>query len=104
MNINNTNNAGFVQNIQNTQGPNRNAAMREAAAPAPQNAKIQDEVKFSAKSLEMSDAAKNTTSNSSVRFDLVNRIKSEIAAGTYDTADKFDISLDRLIGRLTATT
>ena len=39
------------------------------------------------------------SSSSGVRFELVNRIKREIAAGTYDTPDKMDIAMDRLIGQ-----
>jgi negative regulator of flagellin synthesis FlgM len=32
-----------------------------------------------------------------VRADLVARIKNEIAAGTYETADKLDAALERLL-------
>ncbi len=32
-----------------------------------------------------------------IRFDLVARVKGEIAAGTYETPDKFDAALDGLI-------
>ena len=39
------------------------------------------------------------SSTSGVRFELVNRVKREIAAGTYDTPDKMDIAIDRLLGR-----
>lgn len=35
-----------------------------------------------------------------IRFDLVARVKSEIAAGTYETADKFDAALDGLVDDL----
>ena len=59
-------------------------------------------------SVTFSEAAKaawepinsSESSASGVRFELVNRIKREIAEGTYDTPDKMDIAMDRLIGRL----
>ena len=35
-----------------------------------------------------------------VRTDLVERVRREIAAGTYDTPEKFDIALERLLDRL----
>ncbi len=35
-----------------------------------------------------------------IRWDLVNRVRREIAAGTYDTAEKMDAALDRLLERL----
>lgn len=35
-----------------------------------------------------------------IRVDLVNRVKAEIAAGTYDTADKFHEALERLLERM----
>ena len=36
----------------------------------------------------------------SVRADLVERIRREIAAGTYDTPEKWELALDRLFDRL----
>lgn len=35
-----------------------------------------------------------------IRAELVARIRSEIAAGTYDTPEKLEIALDRLLRRL----
>ncbi len=35
-----------------------------------------------------------------MRPDLVRRVRAEIAAGTYDTPEKLDIALGRLIDRL----
>jgi hypothetical protein len=34
------------------------------------------------------------------RPDLVRRVRAEIAAGTYDTPEKWDLALDRLLDRL----
>lgn len=35
-----------------------------------------------------------------VRSDLVRRVRAEIAAGTYDTPERWDLALDRLLDRL----
>jgi hypothetical protein len=35
-----------------------------------------------------------------IRTDLVARVRAEIAAGTYDTPEKWDEALDRLLDRL----
>lgn len=35
-----------------------------------------------------------------IRMDLVERVKKEIAAGTYDTDEKWEAALDRLLDRL----
>jgi anti-sigma28 factor (negative regulator of flagellin synthesis) len=40
------------------------------------------------------------TSEPSIRTDLVERIRREIADGTYETPEKWDIALDRLLDRL----
>lgn len=36
-----------------------------------------------------------------VRADLVQRVKAEIAAGTYETPDRLDVALERLMDELT---
>jgi hypothetical protein len=35
-----------------------------------------------------------------IRADLVERVRREIAEGTYDTPEKWEIALDRLLNRL----
>jgi hypothetical protein len=35
-----------------------------------------------------------------IRIDLVERVRAEIAAGTYETPDKWEEALDRLFDRL----
>jgi anti-sigma28 factor (negative regulator of flagellin synthesis) len=46
------------------------------------------------------DAVKAADSTADIRFDRVNAIKAAIADGSYETADKLDIALDRLLDRL----
>ena len=58
-----------------------------------------DSISFSDEALRMSDVSKTSVESPRIRFDLVNRIKAEINAGTYDTPDKMDIALERLASR-----
>jgi negative regulator of flagellin synthesis FlgM len=46
------------------------------------------------------EAAVQATETGGVRQDLVNRIRSEIAAGTYETPDKLDAALNRLLDEI----
>ena len=42
------------------------------------------------------ETAVNTNANADIRLDLVNRVRAEIAAGTYYTDEKFEIALSRM--------
>ncbi|HEY4232138.1 MAG TPA: flagellar biosynthesis anti-sigma factor FlgM [Lacipirellulaceae bacterium] len=46
------------------------------------------------------EAAVKATETGGVRQDLVNRIRNEIAAGTYETPDKLDAALNRLLDEI----
>ncbi len=61
---------------------------------------IRDEVSFSREAQSFGEIASLSDSSSSAapRLDLINRIRSEIAAGTYDTEDKFEAALGRMLG------
>lgn len=45
-------------------------------------------------------AAAKASEAGGVRQDLVNLIRGQIASGTYDTADKMDIAMDRLLDQM----
>jgi anti-sigma28 factor (negative regulator of flagellin synthesis) len=88
-----------IHNAHSLQGPHRSAASRETAPTARQTG-AQDEIRFSEEALNISRGeTENKAGSTPIRFDLVNRIKSEIAAGTYDTPDKMEIALSRMIGK-----
>ena len=93
-----------IQSSQNIQGLHRIPAGQNAGLnkgePARQTAALMDSVSFSEESLRLSDVAQADTKSSKIRFDLVNRVKAEIAAGTYDTPDKMDVALDRMVSRI----
>jgi negative regulator of flagellin synthesis FlgM len=80
--------------IQGIKGPHTNPnndlkASKPAAAPA-------DRVDISA----AAEAAASAAEVSEVREDLVARVRSEIAAGTYETPDKLDSALDGLLNEM----
>lgn len=55
-----------------------------------------DEVQFSA----AAEAAANAADAGNFRADLVARVRSEIAAGTYESPDKLDTALNRLLDEI----
>ncbi|MCL2304309.1 MAG: flagellar biosynthesis anti-sigma factor FlgM [Planctomycetaceae bacterium] len=63
------------------------------------SAPIRDEITLSRESQSLSDIASVSDSSSAApRLDLINRLRSEIAAGTYDTPEKFETALSRMLG------
>jgi len=99
MNITNSPNIQSSQNIQGLQraltGAHSNGG--ESAHPT---TSLKDTVSFSEEALRLSEATKTGTESTKIRFELVNRIKAEIAAGTYDTPEKMDIALERMASRI----
>ncbi|RLS75530.1 MAG: flagellar biosynthesis anti-sigma factor FlgM [Planctomycetota bacterium] len=71
-------------------------AAQSAAAAAPQQGvgEVRDAVTLSVDAVRAADATAD------IRFDRVNAIRAAIADGSYDTAEKLDIALDRLLDRL----
>jgi hypothetical protein len=58
---------------------------------------------YSRKGLCRSGAAVATAADPSIRHDLVARVRREIAAGTYDTPEKLDLALARMLVRCDLT-
>ncbi len=87
-----------VFGVFSTQGSQGIAALKsvEATKAATQQgvAEVRDTVTLSTDAVRAADAA------SDIRFDKVAAIKASIADGSYDTPEKFDIALDRLLERL----
>ena len=46
------------------------------------------------------DAVRAAESTGDIRFDRVNAIRAAIADGSYETPEKIDLALDRLLDRL----
>lgn len=87
MNINRINAAQAASSVRSTATVKRNADAQRPAAP-------RDEMNVSA-ARELG-GANASNSISDVRFDLVNRIRAEIEAGTYYSDEKFQIAIDRM--------
>ena len=68
---------------------------QSATAPAKPGA-VGDQVTIS----PAAQAAAQATEAGEVRQDVVNRIRAEIAAGTYETPAKLDAALDRMLNEL----
>jgi anti-sigma28 factor (negative regulator of flagellin synthesis) len=99
MEINRNQYVPYSQNIQKAHTKEINNTNQTTT----QNTKInqyRDEINFTGAAIEISNKPQTESSTTGVRFDLVNRVKSEIAAGTYDTPDKMDIAVDRMIEKL----
>ena len=65
---------------------------------------IQDDIRLSGVENNPDVSAISTASSvadtEGIRMDLVNRIRAEIAAGTYETEAKLDIALNRMLNEL----
>jgi anti-sigma28 factor (negative regulator of flagellin synthesis) len=95
----NITNVSHVQMPQNIQGLQRSPA-GQGSESIRQSVPQRDSISFSDEAVRLSDAAQANTGSTKIRFDLVNRIKSEIAAGTYDTPDKMDTAIERMASRI----
>ena len=93
-------NSSYIQSIQNVQGLHRASAEKGNGDIVRSTASLRDSVSFSEEALRLSDIAKTNTESQRIRFDLVNRVKAEIAAGTYDMPEKMDIALERMANRI----
>ena len=88
--------------------PTTSAQPVNGAAPASETKAantIQDEIRLSNVNNNVSDVSAISTASSvantdGVRMDLVNRIRAEIAAGTYETEAKLDIALNRMLNEI----
>ncbi len=76
-------------------GPPHGVRLEQAAGPAPAGP-IQDELTIS----EAAEALERARQTPGIRTDLVARIRAEIAAGTYETPEKLEIALDRLLDEI----
>lgn len=82
--------ATHVHGPQGLAGPHSNRAPQGASAPRPQTVD----------QLDISPEAAAASQAGDVRTDLVARLKGEIASGAYETPDKLDAALDRLLDEI----
>jgi len=88
------NGPGYIHGAQSVGGPH-GVKGSQRQQPASEAKPVQDE-------LELSEASRaGATDNvSDIRTDKVDRIKAEIAAGTYETPEKMSLALDRLLSEI----
>lgn len=84
MNIHGINGTQGVAPIRQTGATRKNNAARSAVN--------RDEMNVAA----AKETASTAGANSEIRLDLVNRVRAEIAAGTYYSDEKFEIALNRM--------
>lgn len=98
MDINGINSVSNLRGVQNV----RFAETTRAASADVENNQIQDEIEISTTARRLSATSETSAAAQSgeVRYDLVNRIREEIANGTYDTPERFDAAMERLLSRL----
>jgi len=70
------------------------AQSTQAAAPQQAAGEVHDSVTLSVEGLRAADASAD------IRFDRVNAIRAAIADGSYETPEKLDLALERLLDRL----
>ena len=68
----------------------------QEAQPTPPSQTPIDQVEIS----PAAEAAIQAAETGAVRQDLVDRIRSEIASGTYETPEKLDVALNRLLDEI----
>jgi len=89
-----------IHSSPNVQGLQRSPANQGGVQPTQQPVPIKDSVSFSEEALRLSNTVQTDADSPRIRFDLINRIKAEINAGTYDTPEKMDIALERMASRI----
>lgn len=91
MHISGTTHVHGPHGINPPHSPQRSPSAR--TAPAQQGA---DRVDIS----PAAEAAAQAAENGEVRHDLVNQIRAQIAAGAYETPEKLDVAIDRLLDEI----
>lgn len=102
MQLNGINGPANINKPQQVQAPQSGTgeknALREAKSETPAGDTVDISQEKAARSAEMAHAQGNAADG--IRYDLVNRVRAEIMAGTYDTDEKMDIALGRLLDEL----
>ncbi len=83
-----------LHGAQSLSGPHTKSAPQKTASPQPISSGDQLDIS------EAGQAAAKMSEVPDIRSDLVARVRSEIANGTYDTAEKFDVAIDRMLDEI----
>jgi negative regulator of flagellin synthesis FlgM len=90
-----------IHGIQQTHGPHGLGGPHFARAnqATPSTSQVVDQLDISA-AAQAASLAEGTQPASDIRADLVARLRGEIAAGTYETTEKLDAAISRLLDTL----
>ena len=93
-------NSQYIHNVHSVSTPHfRSVSAQSPVETNRVSTPIRDEISLSRESQSMlATSSVSDSSSAAPRLDLINRIRSEIAAGTYDTPEKFETALSRLLG------
>jgi len=87
----------FIHGAHAVSGPHATKLQPTSSVQQASAKPAKDEVTLSSTAQQVNQASENTEMNGEIRFDLVNRIRSEIQAGTYETPEKLDSALEKLL-------
>lgn len=96
MQVNGINGPGNVSNVQRVQTPQSGAGEKGLEA-SREHSQVQDKLDISQ---DISTRPADAPGADGIRHELVNRVRAEIMAGTYDTDEKMEIALGRLLDEL----
>ena len=77
-------------------GPHSAKSQQATASQQTAPTQAKDKVTLSSAAQQASQTSENTASSGEIRFERVNRIRSEIAAGTYETPEKLEAALEKM--------
>ena len=87
----------FAHGAHAVSGPHATKPQQTSAPQQAASAQAKDKVTLSSAAQRANQASEINASNGEIRFDLVNRLRLEIAAGTYETPEKLDAALDKML-------
>ena len=87
----------FMHGAHAISGPHAIKTQQTSATQQATSTSAKDEVRLSNAVQQVNPPSENAESSGEIRFDLVNRIRSEILAGTYETPEKLDSALEKML-------
>ncbi|MCL2119589.1 MAG: flagellar biosynthesis anti-sigma factor FlgM [Planctomycetaceae bacterium] len=87
----------FVHGPHALSGPHTSKPQQTSTSQQAASTQAKDEVTLSSAAQQASHTTEASASNGEIRFDLVNRLRMEIAAGTYETPEKLDTALEKML-------
>jgi len=90
----------FVHGAHSLSGPHSTKSQQATGTQQSAPTQAKDEVTLSC-AAQQANQTSETPSNGEVRFDLVNRLRSEITAGIYETPEKLESAIEKMLVSLT---